>query len=82
MHSCTSKVIPTDMKIHENSHIKNVKYCAKEINKISFTRHILYQMTSIPRLRGSRDLSPYSSSTMWADEDEGVMIIISTKNTP
>ena len=28
-------------------------------------------MVSLPRLRDSRDFSPYSSSAEWADEDEG-----------
>ena len=63
-----------------------MKYCAKEINKkkfsLPFTCHVFYQMMSLPRLRGSRDLSPYSSSAEWADEDEDVVLIISTKNTP
>ena len=39
-------------------------------------------MMSLPRLRGSRDLSPYSSLAESADKDEGVVIIITTKNTP
>ena len=34
---------------------------------------------SLPRLRSSRDLSPYSSYAEWADEEGGVVIIISTK---
>ena len=83
MRSITSKVTPTDIKIITQ---KNVKYCAKEINgkcfNLPFTHHVFYQMMSLLRLRCSRDLSPNSSSTEWTDENKGVMIIVSTKNTP
>ena len=70
----------------KNSHIENAKYCTKEINRkcsyLPFTRYVFYQMMFLPRMRGSRDLRPYSSSTEWADENGGFMMIISTKNTP
>ncbi|MPC88873.1 hypothetical protein E2C01_083796 [Portunus trituberculatus] len=63
------------MKSHKKKKKENVKYCTKEINKTFFffllplTRHVFYQMMSLPRLRDSRDFSPYSSSAEWADED-------------
>ena len=63
MCSSTSKFIPTDMKIHGNSLIKNVKYCTKEINikcfYLPFTRYIFYLMLFLSRPSGSRDFSPY-----------------------
>ena len=65
---------------------ENVQYCAKEIKRkcfyLPFTHHVFYQMMFLPRLRDSWDFSPYSSSAEWADEDEGIVIIIFTKNTP
>ena len=73
---------------HENSLTKNVRYCAKEINRKCFylplTRLMFYEMMPLPRLRHSRDFSPYSYSAELADEDASqcVMIIISTKNKP
>ena len=79
MYSNTSKLNPRDMKIHENCDIKNIKY--RKCFYLPFTRHAFYQMMALPRLRGNRDLSRFASSTEWADRDEGVVIIISIKNT-
>ena len=62
MRSSTLKVISTGMKIHENSHIKKCEVLRK--------KNLFYQIRSLLRLRGSRGLSPYSSSAKLADEDD------------